>query len=195
MATSAKLTLEEFLALPETEPASELIDGEVVQKPTPTLDHGIIQRLLSFVLTLYLRAHPIGEAGSEIRCIFGPPGGERPYVPDYIFIRAGRFRRGDRHVYGVPDHAVEILSPDDRMTDVMDKLRFYLAHGVRLVWLIDPDRRTVTVMTPPDRTRIVTESETIDGGAVLPEFSCVVGEILPPRDATPGGAHENENAH
>ena len=46
MATHAKLTLTEFLALPETEPASELIDGEVVQKTMPTWDHGVIQRLL-----------------------------------------------------------------------------------------------------------------------------------------------------
>ena len=186
MATSAKLTLEEFLALPETEPASELVDGSVVQKTMPTLDHGIIQRLLSFVLTLHLRAHPVGEAGSEIRCIFGPAGAERPYIPDYIFIRAGRFRRGDRHVYGAPDLAVEILSPDDRMTDVMDKLRFYLAHGVRLVWLIDPDRRTVTVMRPPDVTRILTEDETLDGGDVLPGFSCAVREVLPPSEQPAG---------
>ena len=120
MATTAKLTLEEFLALPETEPPSELIDGEVVQKSLPTWDHGVIERLLSFVLTLYLRIHPIGEAGSEIRCIFGPPGAERPYIPDYIFVRAERVRRGERHFYGAPDLAVEILSPDDRMTSVMD---------------------------------------------------------------------------
>ena len=186
MATSAKLTLEEFLALPETEPASELIDGIVVQKPVPTWDHGVIQRLLSFVLTLYLRAHPTGEAGSEIRCVFGPASAERPSVPDYIFIRAGRFRRGDRHIYGAPDLAVEILSPDDRMTDVMDKLRFYLAHGVRLVWLIDPDRQTVTVMTPPDRAHILTEDDTLDGGEVLPGFSCAVREILPLSESTAG---------
>ena len=116
MTTTRKLTLDEFLALPETEPASELIDGEVLQKPTPTWDHGVIERLLSFVLTLYLRVHPTGEAGSEIRCVFGPAGAERPYIPDYIFVRAERIRRGERHFFGAPDLAVEILSPDDRMT-------------------------------------------------------------------------------
>ena len=185
MATTTRLTLDEFLALPETEPASEYIDGEVVQKTMPTLDHGIVQRLLSFVLTLYLRAHPIGEAGSEIRCIFGPAGRERTYVPDYLFVAAGRFQRGPRPLRGAPDLAVEILSPDDRMTRVMAKLRFYLRHGVRLVWLIDPERRTVTVLTPPNVTRILTEDETLDGDEVLPGFSCAVREILPPPDATP----------
>ena len=182
MATTAKLTLDEFLALPETEPASELIDGEVVQKPMPTWDHGVIQRLLSFVLTLYLRAHPIGDAGSEIRCIFGPAGAERPYVPDYIFVRADRLQRREQHFHGAPDLAVEILSPDDRMTVVMDKIRFYLAHGVRLVWLIDPQRRTVTVLTPPSVAHILTEDDTLDGGEVLPGFVCAVRDILPPLD-------------
>ena len=184
MPTKAKLTLDEFLALPETEPASELIDGEVVQKPLPTWDHGVIQRLLSFVLTLFLRAHPIGDGGSEIRCIFGPAGAERPYVPDFIFVRADRLQRREQHFHGAPDLAVEILSPDDRMTSVMDKLRFYLAHGVRLVWLIDPQRRTVMVMTP-HVTRILTEDELLDGGEVLPGFSCAVRDVLPPPDEVP----------
>lgn len=84
--TKPKLTLEQFLARRDTEPASEYIDGEVVRKPMPTTWHGVIQRLLSFVLTLYLRAHPVGDAGSEIRCIFGPVGHERAYVPDYVFV-------------------------------------------------------------------------------------------------------------
>ena len=155
-----------------------------MQKTMPTWNHGVIQRLLSFVLTLYLRAHSVGDAGSEIRCIFGPPGAERPYVPDYVFVRADRLQRGQQHFLGAPDLAVEILSPDDRMTSVMDKVRFYLAHGVRLVWLIDPDRRTVTMMTPPDITHILTEDEMLDGGNVLPGFSCTVRDILPPVDAT-----------
>ena len=69
----------------------------------------------------------------------------------------------------------------------MDKVRFYLAHGVRLVWLIDPDRRTVTVLTPPEVTGILTEEETLDGGEVLPGFSCAVRDILPPADEAPAG--------
>lgn len=182
MATTASLTLDDFLALPETEPASEYADGEVAQKPMPTLDHGVIQRLLSFVLTLYLRAHPLGEAGSEVRCIFGPAGRERTYVPDYIFVTSARFQAGPLPVRGAPDLAVEILSPDDRMSRVMRKVRFYLLHGVRAVWLIDPDRRTVMVLTPPDTTHILTEDETLDGAEVLPGFSCVVRDILPPAD-------------
>ena len=111
MTTTGTLTLEQFLALPETEPASEYIDGEVVQKTMPTWGHGVIQRLLSFVLTVYLRTHPAGDAGSEIRCIFGPPGAERTYVPDYVFVVAARLQGEAGPFRGAPDLAVEILSP------------------------------------------------------------------------------------
>ncbi|MFN8558750.1 MAG: Uma2 family endonuclease [Dehalococcoidia bacterium] len=74
MATGTKLTLEEFLALPETKPGCELVDGQVVQKPMPDTDHAVIQRLLSFVFTVFLQGRPIADGGPEWRCIFGPPG-------------------------------------------------------------------------------------------------------------------------
>lgn len=185
--TTTKLTLDEFLALPETEPASELIDGEVVQKPTPTYEHAIIQTLLSFVLTLFLRAHPIGVAGSEMRCIFGPPGEERPYVPDLVFVRAERALRPGRGqtFRGAPDLAVEILSPDDRPDRVAAKVAFYLLHGVRLVWLVDPDTRTVTILTPDGRSARLGEDATLDGGDVLPGFAAPIRDILPPVEAEP----------
>lgn len=183
MATPMKPTLEEFLALEETKPASEYVDGEVVQKPMPSGWHSVVQGLLSFVFTLYLRSHPIGIAGPEARCIFGPPGRERAYVPDFIFVSAtgapGMLTNGP--VRGAPDLAVEVLSPDDRMVRVRQKVRFYLENGVRLVWVIDPEDRTVTVMSSPSASRTLFEDETLDGGGVLPGFSVPVREVLPPR--------------
>lgn len=191
-----KLTLEEFLTLPETKPASELIDGEVVQKSMPAWAHSIIERLLGFVFTVYLRDHPIGDAGPELRRIFGPPGGERPYVPDFVFVTADRIPSLTGHFWGAPDLAVEILSPDDRMSRVMEKLQFYLTNGVRLVWLIDPDTRTVTVMSTPHEARILSEQDTVDGGDVLPGFTCAVRDILPPTQEgrQPAAGNRNEGS-
>jgi Uma2 family endonuclease len=180
--TAAKLTLREFEALPETEPASELIDGEVVQKPMPTFEHGVIQSLLSFVLLTFLRAHPLGAVGSEVRCIFGPAGSERPYVPDLVFIRSERVRLISRRqpFRGAPDLAVEILTPDDRPDRVAAKVAFYLLHGVRLVWLVDPEARAVTVLTSDGRSERLGEEATLDGNDVLPGFAVPVRDILPP---------------
>jgi Uma2 family endonuclease len=186
MAATHTLTLDEFLALPETEPASEYEDGEVIQKTTPTGWHGLVQGLLLYVLTVYTRSHPVGQAGSEVRCIFGQHRA-RAYVPDVVFVVSGApdRRLTDGPFEGAPDLAVEILSPDDRMPRVMRKLRFYLENGVRLVWLIDPRRRWVLVMSAPDIARLLTEEDTLDGGDVLPEFSVPVREILPPLENAP----------
>ena len=186
--TTTKLRLAEFLTLPETEPASDWIDGEVVQKSMPTFDHGIIQSLLSFVLVQFLRIRPLGVIGTEVRCIFGPAGGERPYVPDLVFIRAERVPRMGRGqpFRGAPDLAVEILSPDDRPDRVAARVAFYLLHGVRLVWLIDPEMRTVTVLTPDGRSERLGEEATLDGDDVLPGFAVPVREILPPALSSDG---------
>lgn len=188
MATiTTRLTLDEFLRLPETKPASEYEDGEVCRKTMPTGWHSVVQRLVAVVLSLYMRERPIGEAGSELRCIFGPPGGERTYVPDYVFVIGAHpgFGAVNGPYYGAPDLAVEILSPDDRMTRVRRKVRFYLENGVRLVWLIDPEDRTVTVMTTPAAATVLAEDEVLDGGDVLPGFRVRVGELLPPHVPAP----------
>ena len=188
MATAAKLTLEDFLALPETKPGSEFIDGEVVQKTMPSTDHTIIQRLLSFVFTLFLREFPIAEGGTEWRCILGPPGHELARLPDFALVLRERLRglRGDEPFRGAPDFAVEILSPDDRMSDALAKVRLYLEHGVRLVWLIDPRTRTVLSWSAWGSPRQFGEDDTLDGGDLFPDFSTTVRDILPPLDLGAG---------
>lgn len=193
MATTSRMTLEEFLKLPETKPYSEFVDGEVVQKPMPTLDHGIVQHLLSLVIGSFLRANPLGICGGEIRCIIGPPGQEVSRLPDFMVVLWERLRghRGDGPLHGAPDLAVEVMSPDDRWSDVMAKVELYLAYGARLVWVIDPEARTVMVFDSPSASRILREHDELDGGPVLPGFSVAVREILPPANLLMGNDAES----
>ncbi|MGH2586523.1 MAG: Uma2 family endonuclease, partial [Dehalococcoidia bacterium] len=132
--------------------------------------------------TLYLREHPIGDAGSEIRCVFGPLNRKRAYVPDFVFVRGvpPGFGAVDGPYRGAPDIAVEILSPDDRISRVRRKVRFYLENGVRIVWLIDPEDRTLSVITNPTEWVIFGEDEWIGGGDVAPGLRVQVRDILPP---------------
>lgn len=189
MTTTAPLTLEQFLKQPETEPASEFECGEVMQKTMPTGGHAVIQMLLGMLVGPFLRLHPLGQAGSEWRCVFGPQGRRRRcYVPDFVFMRAerlpadGSWFNGPFH--GAPDIAVEILSPDDRPARVTRKVLFSLNHGVRIVWLVDPEDRTVTVFTLEDRDgKLLHEKDTLDGGDVLPGCSAPVSELFPARSA------------
>lgn len=181
MAATTRMTLEEFLALPPTKPTLEYIDGEVVEKTMGTKGHGWVQSLLVLAFALYLRTHPIGLAFPEWRCVLGPAGEEESRVPDFAFItndHAGNDPLDAPH-FGPPDLAVEILSPDDRPGAVLDKVTYYLTNGVRLVWVIDPIRRRVTVFAPDTTPRSLTDADTLDGGDVLPDFAVAVAEILP----------------
>lgn len=179
--TKRTITLDAFLRLPEVKPAREYEDGEVIRKPMPSIWHGVIQRLLSVIFTRYFDLRPDGDGGSEIRCLFGPPGRQRPYVPDYVVVldAISRGFHGNRTFVGAPDLAVEIRSPDDRPGARTGKIAFYLANGVRMVWEINPERRQVTVLTPDGDRQILIDGDEISGGDVLPGLRVPVHAILP----------------
>ena len=75
MAVADRLTLDEFLRRPETKPAGEYICGEAVQKPMPEWNHAKIQVYLATLLFHFLASTRLGDVLTELRCIFGPPGG------------------------------------------------------------------------------------------------------------------------
>src|SRR5207249_711998 len=113
----------------------------------------------------------------EFRCIFGPPGRERAYVPDLAFVATGRLT-ADLYLHAAPDLAIEILSPDQHMAELLDKIQFYLLNGVRLVWVIDPKRTAVAVLVPNQEARLLTPGDTLDGGDVLPGSSIAISDIF-----------------
>jgi Uma2 family endonuclease len=77
-----------------------------------------------------------------------------------------------------PDLAVEVVSPADSANDVHEKVLQYLDVGVRLVWVVHPIRRTVTVYTGDRNARVLDENDSLDGGEVLPGFTLSVAEIF-----------------
>jgi Uma2 family endonuclease len=182
MATTTRITLEEFLARPETKPAGEYVCGEVVRKPLPTGIHALLQVYLGAVLTQFLAATRLGRVGTEWRCIFGPAGRRRAYVPDVPYIARERLTDGiaqlERAFDGPPDLAIEVLSRGQSMPRFRRKVRFYPAPGVRLVWVIGPEAGTVTVHSPGQDPRLLSGGDTLDGGAVLPGFRIAVDDIF-----------------
>jgi len=62
--------------------------------------------------------------------------------------------------------------------DIAEKVREYLDRGVRLVWVIDPEDRTVTVHAPNEEARVLAETDTLTGGDVLPEFQVLVADLF-----------------
>ncbi len=177
MTSAATISIEEFLARPDTKPASEYACGRVFQKPMPNRDHSVLQRNLLVVLYQFLTRTGLGEVLPELRCIFGPAGRIRVFVPDLCVVAAERQFK-DEYLYAAPDLAIEVLSPGQNMAQLIDKVQFYVLHGVRLVWVLDPMNALVTVQRPGEDAAILGAGETLDGGEVLPGFSVSVDEIF-----------------
>jgi Uma2 family endonuclease len=154
------LTLDEFLQLTETEPASEYIDGLIIQKPMPQGEHSVVQTELAPAINLAVKPKQIARAFTELRCTFGG----RSTVPDIAVFLWGRIPRqengGAANVFSIaPDWTIEILSPDQSQTKVTKNILHCLKHGTQMGWLIDPAERSVFVYLPNEPTAIYDESE------------------------------------
>jgi Uma2 family endonuclease len=142
-------TLTEFLQLPETEPASEFINGQIFQKPMPKGKHSRLQLKLCTAINQITEATAVALALPELRCTFS----ERSFVPDIAVFRWERIPfDADGEVSNTfeaaPDWVIEILSPGQSQTKLTDKMLFCLQHGAQLGWLIDPEERAVICYRP-----------------------------------------------
>jgi Uma2 family endonuclease len=157
-----QITLEEFLALPDTKPASEYIDGEIIQKPVPQKQHSIIQKKLLFAIDPILSDAGIGQAFPELRCTFGG----RAVVPDVVVFEEANISYDENedaiNVVSIPpDWTIEILSPEQSTTKVLKNINHCLAHGTQMGWLIDPADRSVFVCVRDRNIQIIDEPSTI----------------------------------
>ncbi|MEH2162091.1 MAG: Uma2 family endonuclease [Nostoc sp.] len=156
------LSLEEFLKLPETKPASEYINGQITQKPMPQGKHSKLQGNLVTGINAVVESRKIALAFPELRCTFGG----RSIVPDVTVFAWERIpidERGDvANVFNTyPDWTIEILSPDQSQTKVTGNILHCLKHGSRFGWLIDPDERSVLVYPPKQQPELLQEEQEI----------------------------------
>ncbi|MBC6418006.1 MAG: Uma2 family endonuclease [Prochloron sp. SP5CPC1] len=142
----AKLSLERFLELPETEPAREYIDGVITQKPMPKGTHSRLQAKLVTVINQNVEAEKIAYAFPELRCTFGG----RSIVSDLAVFTWDRIPftstgRVPENFVLPPDWAIEILSPDQSPNLVIGKLLHCIQHGSSLGWFLDPNHESVLI--------------------------------------------------
>lgn len=165
----------------------ELVEGRVVRMPPPGPDHGRIEWAIAHPLGAYVEAHGlgaiyIGEAGWDLT----RPGEHTDTVlaSDIAVVRAERLplpapRRGKTYRPFAPDLVVEIASPTQYRPDLADKARRWLDRGVRLVWVVWPDRRELDIWTPAaEEPRILQEDDILDGDDVVPGFRIQLGQLL-----------------
>lgn len=175
--TQTRMSLEEFLKLPEEEPALELIDGVVVQKVSPAEEHSWLQRELVLRFEAHGSPRHILCALPELRRRLGSDS----LVPDvavYLWDRRPRTARGRIGPSPVlPDIAIEILSPDQSLRDQTDKCWRYIRQGVPVALLVNPRDETVRRFTSGDEV-VLRGDDQIDISPVVPDLAVTVRELF-----------------
>jgi len=180
MATVPKLlTLEEFLRLPEEEPALEFADGEVTQKVSPQGQHSALQFGIAKIFDRFALPPKLARVFTELRTTFA--GASR--VPDVSVYRWDRVPldskgRVANEFFEPPDLVVEIVSPEQSVTALIRKCLWYVEHGVMIALLVDPDDESVLLFRPNQAPLALRGADRIAVDAVLPGFEHSVAELF-----------------
>lgn len=179
---SRPITLEAFLELPETEPASDFIDGQIIQKPMPQGKHSRLQDKFVNVINSAVEESKIACAFPELRCICG----SNAVVPDIaVFTWEHIPVDEDGEIANVfstaPDWMIEILSPGQRYAKVIKKIQCCLQHGTQLGWLIDPNDKAVLIHRPNQAVEVILIDEpmtALPAPAFIDEFVYTIQDLF-----------------
>ncbi len=190
--TEIGMALDEFIRLYDTEGAFELINGERIPKMPNIAGHGEIVELIFLAIHALVSAKMLGKVVREMPFVLSYTSnwvtGSR--VPDLMYFRAERFNPyqettpdwKDKPYILIPDLVVEVVSPNDNLWELDEKVDLYLADGILLVWVIDPQRKKVSVYTPAaPHTRQQTNlksGDTLTGGDIIPGFEIAIDAIF-----------------
>lgn len=183
-ALAPTLTAEEFFEWanrPENSGRScELDNGKVVDVPPPQYLHGVVCWLVSSILGQYIFRRGAGHICTNDTGIVVTRKPDTVRGADVILLLQAKtleqLPRG--YIEEVPNLVVEVLSPVDRPSRTNRRIEQYLRRGIPLVWLIDPDDRTVTVYQPNEFHKVLDETDELTGNGALPDFRCRVADFF-----------------
>jgi Uma2 family endonuclease len=184
-AAPSVMTTEELLALPQDGMDRWLIRGQLREKPTTVRNrtHSRIMARVTRFLDVWLDQQP--EPRGEVLC--GEAGVKLRRDPDttvgidvvYVSAEVAARRSEDTTLIdGVPVLAVELLSPNDTLEEVDEKIDGYLAAGVPLVWVIDPHHRMVEIFRPGAEPELVNVRQELSGEPQLPGFRVPAAQLF-----------------
>jgi Uma2 family endonuclease len=176
------LTAEEFFLLPDPADGSqqELVRGEIITMPPPGGLHGATCTKSVVKLGTFVYSGPGGTLVCNDTGFITERAPDSVRGPDISYWTKERLTEIPvGYIEIAPDMLIEVLSPSNTRKKILAKLREYFARGVRLVWVIAPEDRTLTIYRTSDEGRLLHESATVTGEDVLPGFSCRVSDLLP----------------
>ena len=173
------MTADEYLALGDIGP-SALVEGELILMAPSGFDHGWIACNIAGALRNFVKAKKLGRVSTAEAGFFISRNPDTVRAPDAAFVRAERIPLGGQKKFfdGAPDLAVEVLSPDDRSSEVNAKIYDWLRTGCAQVWVVDPQNQTVTVYRSRGEAAVFALEDTLAADDLLPGFSLPVAEIF-----------------
>lgn len=160
---------------------TELIRGDIVECEMPTFQHGSVVAWITILLGIWNKTHKLGSIGTNDSHVLTERDPDTVRGPDCAFIRFDRLPGGKLPVgvLTIPvDLAVEVLSPSDRWTEVMETVLEYLKSGVVQVWVVDPEKRTVAIHRADQTPVYLSETDSLTRPELLPGFTCQVAEFF-----------------
>ncbi|MGH7169155.1 MAG: Uma2 family endonuclease [Gemmataceae bacterium] len=190
VANEKRYTPEDLLTMPDGE-HYELVDGRLVERKKSTWS-SYVAGVIYGLLDPFCRQNRLGwvfPEGTSFQCFPALPA--RVRKADVSFIRLQRLSLAQATTEGhcpiAPDLAVEVVSPNDTAYEIDEKVREFLDAGVPLVWVVNPEQRTVAIHRAAGPGAILRENDEISGEDVVPGFRCRVGDFcLPPPGVEPG---------
>lgn len=158
----------------------ELVRGELIMMTPSHFPHARIGAEILANILIFVKLHQLGMVtGADGGYLFERSPDTVP-APDVGFVAAARIPPEGIEGYfpGAPDLAVEVNSPSDRVSEVLAKVHSWLAVGCRMVWVVDPPTRTVTVYRPQNRVALFGASDSLSGEDVLPGFQLPLVEVF-----------------
>jgi len=173
------VTAEELLQMPDDGYRYELVRGGLRKMPPAGGEHGEIAHEIGWHLGSYVRAHRLGKvyaAETGFRIGTNP---DTVLAPDAAFVSQERLApRQQGYPALAPDLVAEVVSLNDRPSEVAQKVADWLAAGTRMVLVIEPRQRTLTIHRSPTDVTVLTENDQLEGGDVVPGWTLTVRELL-----------------
>lgn len=180
MASQALQTAEDLLRFREPGKTAELVRGLLVVSEPPGTGHGARAARLTVRVGVFVERQGLGQVFTQDTGFMIERDPDTVRAPDLAFVANERLTRIPDEGYAdiAPDLVVEILSPNDRPGEVLEKVGQWLTAGVRLVWVLDPIRRETRIYRADGTVSMLEPDDELDGEDVLPGFRCPLREIL-----------------
>ena len=179
--STALMTAEELMELPDDGFRYELINGELEKMPAPGLPHGRIAFQLSVYLGQFILEHGLGKGFASETGFKLSSDPDTVLAPDFAFVTNERFTeisKTEGYGVGAPDLAVEVLSPSDRPGKVTQKISRWFSFGTRQLWIVDPKHSTVTVYRSTTDATTFSGSDYLESQDLFPGFRISLDKIF-----------------